>query len=48
MDAMTRKSHGGFINFVNNGAVSYQFCQQQSSQMEKQAAKHRHAQQLRS
>jgi hypothetical protein len=22
MDAMTRKSHGGFINFVNNGAVS--------------------------
>ena len=23
MDAMTRKSHGGFINFVNNGAVSW-------------------------
>ena len=22
MDVMTRKSHGGFINFVNNGAVS--------------------------
>ena len=23
MDTMTRKSHGGFINFVNNGAVSW-------------------------
>jgi len=23
MDAMTRKSHGGFINFVNNGTVSW-------------------------
>jgi hypothetical protein len=23
MDAMTRKSHGGFITFVNNGAVSW-------------------------
>ena len=23
MDAMTGKSHGGFINFVNNGALSW-------------------------